>query len=104
MASAPVLQAKPRVAEFGRSSGGRYRGVWARQSLTRRRIYLGPSAVSVNNLAPSNVEKKAQELRDMLDPQYFGWLGLVVKRISTQANFHSICLSLTISVNMGKVS
>jgi CCR4-NOT transcription complex subunit 1 len=55
---------------------------------------------------PSNVEKKAQELRDMLDPQYFGWLGhfLVVKRISTQANFHSsICLSLTIS-EYGKVS
>jgi CCR4-NOT transcription complex subunit 1 len=31
----------------------------------------------------------------MLDPQYFGWLGhfLVVKRISTQANFHSLYLS-----------
>lgn len=49
----------------------------------------------VNNLAPSNVEQKAQELRDMLDPKYFGWLGhfLVVKRISTQANFHSLYLS-----------
>ena len=31
----------------------------------------------------------------MLDPKYFGWLGhfLVVKRISTQANFHSLYLS-----------
>jgi len=49
----------------------------------------------VNNLAPSNVEQKAQELRDMLEPKYFGWLGhfLVVKRISTQANFHSLYLS-----------
>lgn len=49
----------------------------------------------VNNLAPSNVEKKARELQEMLDPQYFGWLGhfLVVKRISTQANFHSLYLS-----------
>jgi CCR4-NOT transcription complex subunit 1 len=49
----------------------------------------------VNNLAPSNVDQKAQELKDMLDPKYFGWLGhfLVVKRISTQANFHSLYLS-----------
>ena len=49
----------------------------------------------VNNLAPSNVEQKAQELREMLEPKYFGWLGhfLVVKRISTQANFHSLYLS-----------
>jgi CCR4-NOT transcription complex subunit 1 len=49
----------------------------------------------VNNLAPSNVEKKALELKDMLEPKYFGWLGhfLVVKRISTQANFHSLYLS-----------
>jgi CCR4-NOT transcription complex subunit 1 len=49
----------------------------------------------VNNLAPSNVEKKALELKEMLDPKYFGWLGhfLVVKRISTQANFHSLYLS-----------
>jgi hypothetical protein len=31
----------------------------------------------------------------MLNPQYFGWLGhfLVVKRITTQANFHSLYLS-----------
>lgn len=49
----------------------------------------------VNNLAPSNVEQKAKELKDMLDPKYFGWLGhfLVVKRISTQANFHTLYLS-----------
>jgi hypothetical protein len=50
----------------------------------------------VNNLAPSNVESKAQELKDLLKPKYFGWLGhfLVVKRISTQANFHSLFLTL----------
>ena len=49
----------------------------------------------VNNLAPSNVEQKAKELKEMLEPKYFGWLGhfLVVKRISTQANFHSLYLS-----------
>jgi CCR4-NOT transcription complex subunit 1 len=68
---------------------------------------LDLSAVSVNNLAPSNVEKKAQELRYARSAILY-WLGhfLVVKRISTQANFHSLyCLFLlTISVNMGKVS
>jgi len=50
----------------------------------------------VNNLAPSNVDQKALELRKLLDREYFGWLGhfLVVKRISTQANFHSLYLSL----------
>lgn len=49
----------------------------------------------VNNLAPSNVEQKAGELKDMMEAKYFGWLGhfLVVKRISTQANFHSLYLS-----------
>lgn len=49
----------------------------------------------VNNLAPSNVEKKAAELKGMLDPKFFGWLGhfLVVKRISTQANFHGLYFS-----------
>lgn len=48
----------------------------------------------VNNLAPSNVETKAAELQELLDPRFFGWLGhfLVVKRISTQANFHSLFL------------
>ena len=49
----------------------------------------------INNLAMSNVEAKAQELRDMLERRYFGWLGnyLVVKRISTQPNFHGLYLS-----------
>lgn len=49
----------------------------------------------INNVSPSNVEKKAQELRDVLEPAYFGWLGhyLVVKRISTQPNFHSLYLT-----------
>eukprot|EP00977_Amphora_coffeiformis_P014369 scaffold3988_cov162-Amphora_coffeaeformis.AAC.6 len=49
----------------------------------------------INNMAPSNVEEKAQELKKLLEPKYFGWLGhfLVVKRISTQANFHGLYLS-----------
>lgn len=48
-----------------------------------------------NNVSPSNVEQKAKELKDLLEPQYFGWLGhyLVVKRISSQPNFHSLYLA-----------
>jgi CCR4-NOT transcription complex subunit 1 len=49
----------------------------------------------INNVSPSNVEQKASELKEVLEPTYFGWLGqyLVVKRISTQPNFHSLYLT-----------
>ena len=49
----------------------------------------------INNVTMSNVEQKSQELRDTLSSQHFGWLGqyLVVKRISTQPNFHSVYLA-----------
>jgi CCR4-NOT transcription complex subunit 1 len=49
----------------------------------------------INNVSPSNVEQKAQELKEMLEPRYFDWLGqyLVVKRISAQPNFHSLYLA-----------
>ena len=43
----------------------------------------------------NSVEQKAQELKDLLEPKYFDWLGhyLVVKRISAQPNFHSLYLA-----------
>jgi len=49
----------------------------------------------INNVSPSNVEQKARELKKVLAPKFFGWLGnyLVVKRISTQPNFHSLYLA-----------
>jgi len=49
----------------------------------------------INNISPSNVEAKSAELREMLKPQYFDWLGhyLVVKRISAQPNFHALYLA-----------
>ena len=87
-----------RVAKFGVKLG---RAV--SESADEERVHEAPPDNTldrvqflVNNLAPSNVEAKAQELKEMLDPKYFGWLGhfLVVKRISTQANFHSLYLSL----------
>lgn len=49
----------------------------------------------INNVSPSNVEQKSGELRDMLEPKFFDWLGhyLVVKRISAQPNFHGLYLA-----------
>lgn len=49
----------------------------------------------VNNLSMSNCKEKSNDLREILDRKYFGWLGnfLVVKRISTQPNFHALYLS-----------
>mmetsp|Transcript_17689 Transcript_17689/g.43607 ORF Transcript_17689/g.43607 Transcript_17689/m.43607 type:complete len:2280 (-) Transcript_17689:186-7025(-) len=92
-----TVDSKPRVAEFGPRLG---------RAVTElgddEHEHEGPTAsildrvqFLVNNLAPANVESKAQELKEMLEPKHFGWLGqyLVVKRISTQANFHSLYLS-----------
>jgi CCR4-NOT transcription complex subunit 1 len=93
----PVSNEPPRVAEFGPKLG---RAVTDRiddenEFEAPTDVILDKVQFLVNNLAPSNVESKAQELKDMLEPKYFGWLGhfLVVKRISTQANFHSLYLS-----------
>ncbi len=56
----------------------------------------------INNLSMSNVESKSHALRGMLERKYFGWLGnyLVVKRISTQPNFHSLYLSFLDNLGM----
>lgn len=92
----PATNENPRVAVFGEKLG---RAVT--DSCDEERVFEAPGdeildkvQFLVNNLAPANVEKKAQELKEMLDPEYFNWLGhfLVVKRISTQANFHSLYL------------
>ena len=50
----------------------------------------------INNVTMQNVEQKANDLKSLMEPQYFGWLGqyLVVKRISTQPNYHSTYLAL----------
>jgi CCR4-NOT transcription complex subunit 1 len=96
--AAPVVPTgPPRIAEFGPNLG---RAV-TEKAQEDQELEAPPDTIldrvqfMINNMAPSNVEQKAQELRDMLDPTYFPWLGhfLVVKRISTQANFHSLYLS-----------
>lgn len=50
----------------------------------------------INNVTMQNVEQKANDLKNLMEPQYFGWLGqyLVVKRISTQPNYHPTYLAL----------
>ena len=50
----------------------------------------------VNNIAKSNVDQKSTELRSLLTEEYYNWFAsyLVVKRISTQPNLHSLYLSL----------
>eukprot|EP00980_Cylindrotheca_fusiformis_P007822 scaffold1669_cov129-Cylindrotheca_fusiformis.AAC.33 len=91
------VDAKPRIAEFGPNLG---------RAVTEfgddEIDYESPTDATldrvqflVNNLAPANVEEKAQELRGLLEPRFFGWLGqyLVVKRIITQDNFHSLYLN-----------
>lgn len=98
--SAPIIptDTKPRVAEFGPGLG---RAVTEggdddqEEEAPPGRI-LDRVQFLINNLAPANVESRAQELRELVEPQYFGWLGhfLVVKRISTQANLHSLYLTL----------
>ena len=88
-----------RVAEFGPNLGRAVTDL--AEAYDEADIATPPDTIldrvqfMINNMAPSNVEQKAQELKDMLDQRFFGWLGqfLVVKRISTQANFHSLYLS-----------
>jgi CCR4-NOT transcription complex subunit 1 len=93
----PPVDTKPRVAEFGPKLGRAVTefGDDEREYESPTQAVLDRVQFLVNNLAPANVEKKAQELKDLLEPEYFGWLGqyLVVKRISTQANFHSLYLN-----------
>ena len=44
-----------------------------------------------NNVSMQNLDQKAEETRGMLEENYLTWFGnhLVIKRISTQANFHT---------------
>jgi CCR4-NOT transcription complex subunit 1 len=95
---APVipLDSKPRIAEFGPMLGravtddGDEKDPEAPPDKLLDRIQF-----LINNLAPSNVDSKSQELKELLEPKYFDWLAhyLVVKRISTQANYHSLYLN-----------
>jgi len=49
----------------------------------------------MNNVTVVNAEQTANDIKNILDAKNFGWLGqyLVVKRISTQPNYHHVYLS-----------
>mmetsp|Transcript_5766 Transcript_5766/g.17008 ORF Transcript_5766/g.17008 Transcript_5766/m.17008 type:complete len:1878 (-) Transcript_5766:275-5908(-) len=48
-----------------------------------------------NNVSHSNLEAKVKDIAPLLHEEHFGWFAnyLVVKRISTQPNFHSLYLA-----------
>mmetsp|Transcript_25591 Transcript_25591/g.60314 ORF Transcript_25591/g.60314 Transcript_25591/m.60314 type:complete len:2295 (+) Transcript_25591:66-6950(+) len=96
-ASSVAADTKPRVAEFGPLLGRAVTNLADEEQVHESppENLLDRIQFLINNLAPSNVESKSQELKDLLDPRYFSWLAhfLVVKRISTQANYHSLYLS-----------
>lgn len=60
----------------------------------------------VNNIAKSNCEAKSVELRNLLTNDHFNWFAnyLVVKRISTQPNLHSMYLTVLDSINSSNLS
>jgi len=88
----------PRVAVFGpglgRAVNGEIDGSDSQHEAPPDAI-LDRVQFLINNVTMNNVEQKALELKEMLAPQFFGWLGhyLVVKRISCQPNFHSVYLA-----------
>jgi CCR4-NOT transcription complex subunit 1 len=94
----PLKEQKPRKAVFGPGLG---RAVNAPAEANDTQNEAPPDQILdrvqflINNVSMSNVEQKSRDLKDMLESKYFGWLGnyLVVKRISTQPNFHSLYLS-----------
>lgn len=50
----------------------------------------------VNNIAKNNFDAKTAEIKGLLQPDHYNWFAnyLVVKRISTQPNLHSLYLSV----------
>ena len=48
-----------------------------------------------------NLDQKAEETRGMLEENYLTWFGnhLVIKRISTQANFHTLYMAFLKKLN-----
>jgi CCR4-NOT transcription complex subunit 1 len=95
---APIIpvDTKPRVAEFGPGLG---RAVTDDEDAEEHEAppgqLLDRIQFLINNLAPSNVDSKSLELKELLEVKYFKWLAhyLVVKRISTQANYHGLYLN-----------
>lgn len=91
----PVVMPKIEPAIFGVGLGRSFQDKEEVQHDAPPGLTLDKVQFLINNLSMSNVEQKAKDVKNMLDPKYFGWLGsfLVVKRISTQPNFHTLYLA-----------
>ena len=66
------------------------------------RVLVAPSEIVLdcvhmvfNNVSHSNLEAKVKDIAPLLHEEHFGWFAnyLVVKRISTQPNFHTLYLA-----------
>eukprot|EP00002_Diphylleia_rotans_P016402 TRINITY_DN318_c0_g1_i1.p1 TRINITY_DN318_c0_g1~~TRINITY_DN318_c0_g1_i1.p1 ORF type:complete len:1661 (+),score=335.47 TRINITY_DN318_c0_g1_i1:681-5663(+) len=55
-----------------------------------------------NNLSQTNLEAKAQQLREILDPRYYPAVAqyIVINRVSMEANFHKIYLGFLDILNI----
>ena len=96
-ASAPSLAPAPpkQAVVFGSNLGKAVSNELEQEFATPPDNILDRVQFIINNVSMSNLDGKVTELREIMKPQWFGWLGnyLVVKRISTQPNFHSLYLA-----------
>mmetsp|Transcript_3255 Transcript_3255/g.6046 ORF Transcript_3255/g.6046 Transcript_3255/m.6046 type:complete len:2350 (+) Transcript_3255:179-7228(+) len=55
----------------------------------------------INNLTQRNMQEKVQMAKQVLKPEHFSWVAyyLVVKRVSTQANFHVVYMTFLEMLN-----
>ncbi|XP_047937913.1 CCR4-NOT transcription complex subunit 1 isoform X1 [Salvia hispanica] len=56
----------------------------------------------INNLSAANVEAKAKEFSEILNPQFYPWFAqyMVMKRASIETNFHDLYLKFLDKVNL----
>ncbi|XP_057807321.1 uncharacterized protein LOC131021995 isoform X2 [Salvia miltiorrhiza] len=56
----------------------------------------------INNLSAANVDAKAKEFSEILNPQYYPWFAqyMVMKRASIETNFHDLYLKFLDKVNL----
>lgn len=56
----------------------------------------------VNNMAKSNIDSKITELKELLQPEFFGWFAtyLVEKRVSSQPNLHPLYLTILDTIDL----
>ena len=71
----PVVQKKIEPAIFGVGLGRAVKNKEEAKHEAPSGAILDKVQFLINNVSMSNVEQKAQEVKKILDPKYFGWLG-----------------------------